>query len=86
MSLTNRVTTCCQKPVMRINGQEYPDGRTFYISTSTDICSGCRDEWPHTITCCDVCGEGNEHLIDTILGDICKVCVSDYAEELVIKS
>lgn len=86
MSLTNRITKCCSAEVVRHTGKEFPDGKTFFISTSWDACNKCGDEWPETVTACDVCGEGNEHLIDTILGDICKVCVSDYADELVIKA
>lgn len=86
MSLTNRVTTCCQKPVMRISKKEYPLDRTYYINLSADVCSGCMDEWPMTLESCDICGDGADHLVDTILGNVCQPCCVTYADELVVKA
>lgn len=86
MSLTSRVTTCCNKPVMRINGREYPDGRTFYISTSTDVCSSCKIEWPSTLESCECCGDGKPHLITTSLGQWCELCLTEHASDLMEKA
>lgn len=83
MSLTNRITKCCSAEVVRHTGKEFPDGKTFFISTSWDACNKCGDEWPETIEQCSCCGEGTLDLIETKLGNWCIDCVKTYADDLV---
>lgn len=80
-SLASRVTTCCNSEVVRASGRQYPDGRTFYISTSYDICLSCNQEWPETFAYrCDFCGEGTNWVVETDLGEYCRECAESESQ------
>lgn len=83
MSLVSRVTKCCNSHVERRSGKQYPDGITYYISTSWDACGRCGDSWPDTLQSCDCCGEASELLITTKLGEYCPKCTHENADELI---
>lgn len=80
------ISKCCNAEIEKRHGKFSPDNSGFYIHTSYDCCSKCNEEWPEEVEQCSICGEGNDHLIDTILGDVCQTCCVAYADELVVKS
>lgn len=72
------VSKCCHQPIEPKHSREYPlGGRTWYIPTVVDICTGCGDERPEAVECCDNCGEVAYAVIETQLGGFCQVCVDE---------
>lgn len=82
MCLQNRITKCCSAPILRLSGREFPDGKTFFISTSWDACSNPKceaPEWPDTYKYrCDNCGDGTDFIVEVESCEYCRDCADEY--------
>lgn len=85
------LSECCAREVIKGHKHDpHPLGRGEYngrgIIYTIDVCSGCRKECTYELAkVCDCCGEQEEHLITTRLGEWCQECTQGNAEELMVR-
>lgn len=80
----NIVSACCHKEVISTTLLDYPMGRHFPVSYKADVCEGCGQETT-AIASCDCCGIPSDKLTETRLGDWCMNCLTEHAEDLIVR-
>jgi hypothetical protein len=77
---------CCNQEIVKRTKREFPVGGFFGQTIPIDVCRGCcRETETVLVDHCDCCGEANEHLVVTPLGDWCNSCCVAHAEDLIVR-